>query len=78
MVYFQQTFWHRSFCKKCFQKGPKYKNFTKVHGVLERETCFAVAQATGLTLKQFLSFNPNIICQKLFIGQWVCLDAAHA
>ncbi|CAD6229593.1 unnamed protein product [Miscanthus lutarioriparius] len=50
----------------------------KVHGVQERETCFAVAQATGLTLKQFLSFNPNIICQKLFIGQWVCLDAAHA
>ena len=28
MVYFQQTFWYRSFCKKCFQKGPKCKNFT--------------------------------------------------
>ena len=26
-VYFQQTFWHRSFCKKYFQKGPKCKNF---------------------------------------------------
>jgi len=41
--------------------------------VKERETCFAVAQATGLPLKQFLSFNPNINCDNLFIGQWVCL-----
>ena len=28
MIYFQQTFWHRFFCKKCFQKGPKCKNYT--------------------------------------------------
>jgi hypothetical protein len=49
-----------------------------VHGVQERETCFTVAQAAGLTLKQFISFNPNIICEKLFIGQWICVDAAHA
>ena len=28
MVYFQQTFWLGSFCKKCFQKGSKYKNIT--------------------------------------------------
>jgi hypothetical protein len=50
----------------------------KVHGVQERETCFAVAQAAGLTLKQFLGFNPNINCEKLFLGPWICLDAAHA
>ncbi|CAD6236499.1 unnamed protein product [Miscanthus lutarioriparius] len=50
----------------------------KVYGVEERETCFAVAEAAGLTLKQFLRFNPNINCQSLFIGQWVCLDAARA
>ena len=30
MVYFQQTFWLESFCKKCFQKGPKYKNITNL------------------------------------------------
>jgi len=47
----------------------------KAYGVKERETCFAVAQATGLPLKQFLSFNPNINCDNLFIGQWVCLAA---
>ncbi|PUZ54465.1 hypothetical protein GQ55_5G134200 [Panicum hallii var. hallii] len=50
----------------------------KAYGVKERETCFAVAQATRLTLKQFLSFNPNINCKNLFIGQWVCLAAVLA
>jgi hypothetical protein len=46
--------------------------------VKERETCFAVAEATGLSLKKFRSFNPNINCRSLFIGQWVCLDAVSA
>ncbi|KAF8766127.1 hypothetical protein HU200_007624 [Digitaria exilis] len=48
---------------------------TKIYGVQQRhETCFALAQAGELTLEQFFSFNPNINCQKLFIGQWVCLS----
>ena len=47
----------------------------KAYGVKQHETCFAVAQATGLPLKQFLLFNPNINCDNLFIGQWVCLAA---
>ncbi|KAF8663911.1 hypothetical protein HU200_055251 [Digitaria exilis] len=47
----------------------------KVYGVQERETCFAVSQAEGLPLKKFLRFNPNINCNNLFIGQWVCLHA---
>ncbi|CAL4954198.1 unnamed protein product [Urochloa decumbens] len=48
------------------------------YGIKERETCFAVAQTTGLPLKKFLRFNPNINCNNLFIGQWVCLFAVHA
>ncbi|CAL4947104.1 unnamed protein product [Urochloa decumbens] len=48
------------------------------YGIKERETCFAVAQTTGIPLKKFLRFNPNINCNNLFIGQWVCLHAVHA
>ncbi|OEL18951.1 hypothetical protein BAE44_0020030 [Dichanthelium oligosanthes] len=51
---------------------------TKVYGVQKRETCFAVARAEGITLKKFLRFNPNINCDNLFIGQWVCLAAFRA
>ncbi|KAL6845441.1 hypothetical protein ACP4OV_024936 [Aristida adscensionis] len=50
---------------------------TKVHGVQPGETCFAAAQAAKLTLEQFLEFNPNINCRKLFVGQWICLSAAE-
>ncbi|CAO2166633.1 unnamed protein product [Urochloa humidicola] len=47
----------------------------KPYGVKEHETCFALAQTTGMPLKRFLRFNPNINCNNLFIGQWVCLNA---
>nr|CAB3478511.1 unnamed protein product [Digitaria exilis] len=50
----------------------------KVYGVQKHETCFAVSQAAGLSLKKFLRFNPNINCNNLFIGQWVCLHARRA
>ncbi|BAB92550.1 hypothetical protein [Oryza sativa Japonica Group] len=50
----------------------------KVHGVQASETCFSVSQSAGLTQDQFLAFNPNINCAKVFVGQWVCLDAAAA
>ena len=46
-----------------------------VRGVQADETCFSVAQGAGLTQDQFLGFNPNINCAKIFVGQWVCLDA---
>ncbi|CAL4961034.1 unnamed protein product [Urochloa decumbens] len=48
---------------------------SKVHGVQEGESCFSVAQGSGLTQDDFLGFNPNINCAKVFIGQWVCLAA---
>ncbi|GJN17471.1 hypothetical protein PR202_gb04538 [Eleusine coracana subsp. coracana] len=51
---------------------------SKVHGVHAGETCFSVSQASGLTQAQFLTFNPNINCLRLFVGQWVCLAASSA
>ena len=51
---------------------------SKVHGVQEGETCFSVAQGSGLTQDDFLGFNPNINCKKVFVGQWVCLAAVPA
>ncbi|KQK10095.1 uncharacterized protein LOC112271129 [Brachypodium distachyon] len=50
----------------------------KVHGVQTGETCFSLAQGSGLTQEDFLGFNPNINCARVFVGQWVCLDASSA
>ena len=47
----------------------------KVHGVQTGETCCSVGEGAGLTQDQFLGFNPNLCCEKLFVGQWVCLEA---
>ena len=47
----------------------------KVHGVKTGETCCSVREGAGLTEDQFLGFNPNLCCEKLFVGQWVCLEA---
>jgi hypothetical protein len=50
----------------------------KVRGFQAGDTCFDVAVGAGLTQAQFLSFNPNLNCLKVFVGQWVCLHASSA
>ena len=50
----------------------------EVHQVKTDETCSSVAAGAALTDEQFLGFNPNINCLKVFVGQWVCLDASAA
>ncbi|CAM0883790.1 unnamed protein product [Alopecurus aequalis] len=51
---------------------------SKVHQVQTDETCSSVTAGAALTDEQFLGFNPNINCLKVFLGQWVCLDASAA
>lgn len=39
------------------------------------DICYTIAQNNGLTLDTFLSFNPNINCYNLQLGQQVCISA---
>ncbi|KAM3333005.1 hypothetical protein ACQJBY_028233 [Aegilops geniculata] len=50
----------------------------KVNAVQSGDTCSSIAEGTGLAQEDFLGFNPNINCVKIFLGQWVCLDASAA
>ncbi|KAF7038126.1 hypothetical protein CFC21_048344 [Triticum aestivum] len=50
----------------------------KVSAVQQGETCSSLAEDAGLTQEDFLGFNPNINCVRIFVGQWVCLDASSA
>ncbi|TKY59341.1 cell wall macromolecule catabolic process [Spatholobus suberectus] len=45
-----------------------------VHGVEERETCTSIIQRFNLDERHFLDINPNINCNLIFVGQWVCVD----
>uniref|UniRef100_A0A0D9V6I3 LysM domain-containing protein n=1 Tax=Leersia perrieri TaxID=77586 RepID=A0A0D9V6I3_9ORYZ len=69
---------HNGFVAVADVQFPVALTCNKVHGVQKAETCFTVSQSAGLTQDQFLAFNPNINCEKVFVGQWVCLDATAA
>ncbi|KAI4365082.1 hypothetical protein MLD38_021101 [Melastoma candidum] len=45
------------------------------YGVQSGDTCFDIAKQAGLDTAQFLAINPNLVCEKLFVGQWVCIKA---
>ncbi|KAF9588324.1 hypothetical protein IFM89_008754 [Coptis chinensis] len=45
-----------------------------VYGVHQGDTCFEIAQQLNMTIEYFNVINPNLNCNKLFIGQWVCVD----
>ncbi|CAN1136778.1 hypothetical protein LINPERHAP2_LOCUS9665 [Linum perenne] len=46
-----------------------------VYGVEGGDTCFTVSKSSNLTDSGFISINPNLNCDKLFIGQWLCISA---
>ena len=58
--------------------GTKAKKATPecdiVVGVEKGDTCFDIAQKFQLTTDFFASINPNLNCDALFVGQWVCVD----
>nr|CAN82204.1 hypothetical protein VITISV_000174 [Vitis vinifera] len=45
-----------------------------VVGVESGDTCFDIADKLQLTTEFFDSINPNLNCDALFVGQWVCVD----
>ncbi|KAL1555586.1 hypothetical protein AAHA92_11303 [Salvia divinorum] len=47
-----------------------------VHGQVSGETCTSVAQDFSLSLEDFLAINPNINCDSVFVGQWLCVDGS--
>ena len=50
----------------------------KVNAVQTGDTCSSIADGAGLAQEDFLGFNPNINCEKIFLVQWVCLDVSAA
>ncbi|KAK1304653.1 hypothetical protein QJS10_CPB11g01022 [Acorus calamus] len=44
-----------------------------VYGVESGDTCFAIRQEFNLTAAEFGAVNPNLECDKLFPGQWLCV-----
>ena len=45
-----------------------------IYGTEEGDTCSDVAQKFKLSVDSFLEINPNINCETIFVGQWLCID----
>nr|GMD69483.1 lysM domain-containing protein ARB_03442 [Ipomoea batatas] len=48
-------------------------NCTNAVGAESGDTCQGVATQFNLTLDEFLAVNPNINCDSMFVGQWLCI-----
>ncbi|KAL4585508.1 hypothetical protein LXL04_010129 [Taraxacum kok-saghyz] len=48
----------------------------EVVGVAAGEDCSIISQEFKLSLASFLAINPNINCESVFVGQWVCIDGS--
>ncbi|KAG8386918.1 hypothetical protein BUALT_Bualt03G0198800 [Buddleja alternifolia] len=46
----------------------------ETYGAAAGDTCFSITTAFNLTTQVFSSINPNLNCDKIFIGEWLCVD----
>ncbi|KAL8192519.1 hypothetical protein R6Q57_027704 [Mikania cordata] len=54
--------------------SPRAPTCTSVVGVKSGDSCFAITQAFKLSAGFFDYINPNLNCNKLFVGEWICVD----
>ncbi|KVH96602.1 Peptidoglycan-binding lysin domain-containing protein [Cynara cardunculus var. scolymus] len=46
----------------------------KIYGTQAGDTCFSIIQAFHLTTTAFSTINPNLNCDKVFVGEWLCVN----
>ncbi|XVF65605.1 hypothetical protein PTKIN_Ptkin09bG0262300 [Pterospermum kingtungense] len=47
---------------------------TSIYGAEKGDTCSGIIQAFNLTSDFFNQINPNLNCDQMFVGQWICID----
>ncbi|KAH7566074.1 hypothetical protein JRO89_XS08G0079800 [Xanthoceras sorbifolium] len=56
-----------------FLKAKPTPQCNTVVGVASGDTCYDLAKQFKMTTELFYAVNPNINCDALFVGQWVCV-----
>ncbi|OIT36753.1 PREDICTED: lysM domain-containing protein ARB_03442-like [Nicotiana attenuata] len=49
---------------------------SKIYGANIGDTCFSIIQNFSVTPEAFTTFNPNLNCNKMFVGEWICIDGS--
>ncbi|KAL5754085.1 hypothetical protein ACOSP7_022316 [Xanthoceras sorbifolium] len=62
-----------SMAENGFLKAKPTPQCNTVVGVASGDTCYDLAKQFKMTTELFYVVNPNINCDALFVGQWVCV-----
>nr|GLL43127.1 lysM domain-containing protein ARB_03442-like isoform X1 [Ipomoea trifida] len=54
-------------------KGDAKAECDQVYGQEFGDTCSSIADKFNLSLDSFLAINPNINCDSIFVGEWLCV-----
>ncbi|KAL7605107.1 hypothetical protein Lser_V15G16570 [Lactuca serriola] len=58
------------------QKAKSALVCSQVVGVEAGDDCTIISKEFGMSLASFLAINPNINCESVFVGQWVCINGS--
>ncbi|PRQ21050.1 putative LysM domain-containing protein [Rosa chinensis] len=47
-----------------------------VYGIKPTNQCSGIMQAFGLSADEFFAINPNLNCNAIFVGQWICISGS--
>ncbi|KVH96601.1 Peptidoglycan-binding lysin domain-containing protein [Cynara cardunculus var. scolymus] len=47
-----------------------------IYGTRVGDTCSSIIEAFQLTATSFGAINPNLNCNKVFVGEWLCIDGS--
>ncbi|KAL4611596.1 hypothetical protein ACB092_08G136300 [Castanea dentata] len=61
---------------KCIQLGSAvgFREGKSVHGAEDGDTCLGIVKKFSLNADFFTAINPNLNCNPIFVGQWLCID----
>ncbi|KAG6646898.1 hypothetical protein CIPAW_07G040700 [Carya illinoinensis] len=51
-----------------------YIECNSVYGAEDGDTCTGIIQKFGLNDEFFSTINPNLSYEKIFLGQWLCIN----
>ncbi|KAK9940863.1 hypothetical protein M0R45_017503 [Rubus argutus] len=47
-----------------------------VYGIKPANQCTGIMEAFDLSEDEFFAINPNLNCNAIFVGQWICIDGS--
>ncbi|KAM3301747.1 hypothetical protein P3S67_016249 [Capsicum chacoense] len=59
-----------------FFKGTNIENpvCTRIHAAQAGDTCESLIEFFDLKAEDFNNINPNLNCNKIFVGEWICTN----